>query len=773
MAQINAGGVTSRGKAARHGSPSSTPTTRRSAARPSTSATSSSLGPRRRRRSTVTGVSIDPGQGQRPHHRHLHARRARRRWDAADNGGVHRHAQRRTRSSTTSTTPPRASARASTSTSPSPRHRRPDRLDRRRRTSPAAGGSTHKVTVDYADDVGVNLLSIGPNDLSITGPRGDAGRAQRHVDANADGTQSPRPTRSTPPGRTWGPEDNGTYQVSLNADQVRDGIDNGATAPAATFNVNIAAARPDRSRIRNGGGGGGGGGHGGGGRHGRSAPGGGAGGGGQPTPFIAEAVVAQPDGKILVAGRQGNLADGTSQGVIQRFNADGTLDTTFGTRGKVVTAAGANDAFYAIALGDGRRASSSPARAAGDVLVSKYDADRQARRVLRQRRQRHRRLRQRTDDAAYALGVARRRLGRRRRPARAATSRSPSSCPAACSTPASARAACRCSTSAPPTTRPAPSRSRSDKIVIVGTSGGKVAVVRLRANGEADETFSGDGLLLLDGLAARTATPTSPTAPPPPPSRPTASCCSPTARPAAISPSPGSTPTARSTRRSAPAASRPIDFGGDDDADAVLVQDTGEILVIGTTNAGGVANTAVAALDTAGDADRRLRHRRQAHARRPTLGASSARELHIGDLVLRAFGTRQPDGRVVVGSSSSNPSVSAGSGPAAAAAAAARAARACAGSTSPARAASRWARSSARSASPTASARTLTVTDADGTKLTFSASRGAGTVYRVRRQVQPRPQRRPAGAAVDDPNRPAATAACGSATSPSTARSAA
>jgi hypothetical protein len=31
-----------------------------------------------------------------------------------------------------------------------------------------------------------------------------------------------------------------------------------------------------------------------------------------------------------------------------------------------------------------------------------------------------------------------------------------------------------------------------------------------------------------------------------------------------------------------------VDFGGDDDADAIIVQETGEILVVGTTNAGGV-----------------------------------------------------------------------------------------------------------------------------------------------------------------------------------------
>jgi uncharacterized delta-60 repeat protein len=43
-----------------------------------------------------------------------------------------------------------------------------------------------------------------------------------------------------------------------------------------------------------------------------------------------------------------------------------------------------------------------------------------------------------------------------------------------------------------------------------------------------------------------------------------------------------------------------IDFGGDDDADQVLVQGTGQIVVVGTTDAGGSPQTAVAVLDAAG-----------------------------------------------------------------------------------------------------------------------------------------------------------------------------
>lgn len=43
-----------------------------------------------------------------------------------------------------------------------------------------------------------------------------------------------------------------------------------------------------------------------------------------------KAVMIQPDGKILVAGSANSL-------IFVRYNADGTLDTTFGTGGKIIS----------------------------------------------------------------------------------------------------------------------------------------------------------------------------------------------------------------------------------------------------------------------------------------------------------------------------------------------------------------------------------------------------------------------------------------------------
>ena len=54
----------------------------------------------------------------------------------------------------------------------------------------------------------------------------------------------------------------------------------------------------------------------------------------------AESLVIQPDGKILVAGVSttpgASDTSGASQAVVERLNADGSLDTTFGQGGKVV-----------------------------------------------------------------------------------------------------------------------------------------------------------------------------------------------------------------------------------------------------------------------------------------------------------------------------------------------------------------------------------------------------------------------------------------------------
>jgi uncharacterized delta-60 repeat protein len=88
-------------------------------------------------------------------------------------------------------------------------------------------------------------------------------------------------------------------------------------------------------------------------------------------PGSAYAVVVLPNGKIMVAGHNGNVSNMDFQ--IRRYNSNGTLDTTFDTDGIVDTPVGpATDVAYAIAIQpDGKivvsgRADSNP------VFVTNY-----------------------------------------------------------------------------------------------------------------------------------------------------------------------------------------------------------------------------------------------------------------------------------------------------------------------------------------------------------------------------------------------------------------
>src|SRR5690349_8853397 len=69
---------------------------------------------------------------------------------------------------------------------------------------------------------------------------------------------------------------------------------------------------------------------------------------------FARAVLVQPDGKILVAGsaRQGQIRFAPIQGALARFNANGTLDTSFGTGGKILSSSGGITALGLDAAGN-------------------------------------------------------------------------------------------------------------------------------------------------------------------------------------------------------------------------------------------------------------------------------------------------------------------------------------------------------------------------------------------------------------------------------------
>ena len=96
------------------------------------------------------------------------------------------------------------------------------------------------------------------------------------------------------------------------------------------------------------------------------------------------------------------------------------------------------------------------------------------------------------------------------------------------------------------------------------------------------------------------------------------------------------------------------DFGGDDDADNVTVQGTGQIFVVGTTDAGG-GQTAVAAYDANGNLDTSF----GTGGKFTVSAVGSGRALHVGGLLLRAFGGLEPNGQLVVGAGSQSPTATA------------------------------------------------------------------------------------------------------------------
>jgi uncharacterized delta-60 repeat protein len=102
----------------------------------------------------------------------------------------------------------------------------------------------------------------------------------------------------------------------------------------------------------------------------------------QITPFLngvtpvsagADSVVVQADGKILVAGTASNGSN--TDFALVRYLADGTLDTTFGTGGRVLTNFGADDTVFSLALqSDGKAVVAGYATVGGnrDFALARY-----------------------------------------------------------------------------------------------------------------------------------------------------------------------------------------------------------------------------------------------------------------------------------------------------------------------------------------------------------------------------------------------------------------
>ena len=90
----------------------------------------------------------------------------------------------------------------------------------------------------------------------------------------------------------------------------------------------------------------------------------------------ANAVALQPDGKLIVAGATNPPAP--ADFLIVRYNGNGSLDTSFGNGGKVVSDFGASDSAHAVALQpDGKivAAGASQSSSIGNIVLARYNAD--------------------------------------------------------------------------------------------------------------------------------------------------------------------------------------------------------------------------------------------------------------------------------------------------------------------------------------------------------------------------------------------------------------
>lgn len=94
---------------------------------------------------------------------------------------------------------------------------------------------------------------------------------------------------------------------------------------------------------------------------------------------IGNSVAIQIDGKIVVAGQSGITTGGSSRFAVVRYNANGSLDTTFNGTGKVTTVLGTgNDIAYSVAIqSDGRIVVAGKTQISGNYrfAVVRYNAD--------------------------------------------------------------------------------------------------------------------------------------------------------------------------------------------------------------------------------------------------------------------------------------------------------------------------------------------------------------------------------------------------------------
>jgi hypothetical protein len=116
--------------------------------------------------------------------------------------------------------------------------------------APDVGGGSNPTrydfTVTFADNGKIDVSTLGGGDLRVSGPAGfSAPAAFVSVDVASDGSPRTATYRITPPGGSWGLEDNGTYTVRVQAGQVLDLQGNPVPAGnLGSFQVSVTTPTP-------------------------------------------------------------------------------------------------------------------------------------------------------------------------------------------------------------------------------------------------------------------------------------------------------------------------------------------------------------------------------------------------------------------------------------------------------------------------------------------------------------------------------------------------
>ncbi|MFL5331089.1 MAG: right-handed parallel beta-helix repeat-containing protein [Gemmataceae bacterium] len=110
----------------------------------------------------------------------------------------------------------------------------------------SGGASTYAFSVVYADNFGVDTTTIGTADVTVTGPGVGSPFTPTGVTVTGSGTSVTATYTISAPGGLFDTPDNGTYTVTMNANQVAD-LDGGAVVASGTlgtYQVNISAVAP-------------------------------------------------------------------------------------------------------------------------------------------------------------------------------------------------------------------------------------------------------------------------------------------------------------------------------------------------------------------------------------------------------------------------------------------------------------------------------------------------------------------------------------------------